>query len=607
MAREKGGLIFEMKLTFKEKKKFNYFLKEKRSRIDLLRDSRMDIDEIDRTILLELERDPWATNKSISEIVALTPQAIGIRIKKMKEQGLIGGIKILKPLAKQSEMMKEVKRIKTGILGFDEYLGGGFPHPSTILLVGESGTGTTVFGLRLLWEALKNDLKCAYFAVERPIDFVKQQIQNFGWDLSRFKSTFKLIDGYNIIKNDIGEHELLGDVEVRKIYEDLISEQKAISPNMDIVFFDNFTELLKLAKGLTLEMQLINQLGVNIIKNKSEASFFYVLKEPIISPDALLILKSYADGVIRFQKEIINQETHHRLLIEKMVLTNHPFKEIEFHITSDGILLNEYLLHQRAIQQQPSSQSNALFDIAELDYLTQGLPFGSVWLLEVDNIFSPSDILKIYVNFFIDGIVHQRVCKFVPPKAAFYQVLDIFEKAFQSHKVLRKRNITFEDQVNQGRMVLNDYFNQSLVLEDATKKALFKRTSWSSEAEKNWNILWEGLLGQKGERSYYGIDVSDLLDLNLTEEQILNLIKNVLAVLQKRGDVIIVTMNPSMHSSIFVSKFEYYAAGIIRVWVKIQGEAPTLKYLQVVKTPAGTPSAAHLLEINDLPPYIHLI
>jgi hypothetical protein len=209
----------------------------------------MDIDETDRKILQELEKDPRASNKSISEIAGLTPQSVGIRIKKMRDLGIIGGIKILKPLAKQSEGVREVKRIKTGILGLDDYLGGGFPHPSTILLVGESGTGTTVFGLRLLWEALKNDLKCAYMGVERPIDQVKQQLQNFGWDLSRFKTNFKLIDGYSIIRNYIGEKDVLGDVEIRGIYQEVIDQQKAILPGMDLVFFDNFTELLKLAKG----------------------------------------------------------------------------------------------------------------------------------------------------------------------------------------------------------------------------------------------------------------------------------------------------------------------------------------------------------------------
>lgn len=566
----------------------------------------MDIDEIDRKILQELEEDPRASNKSISEKVELTPQAVGIRIKKMRDLKIIGGIKILKPLAKQNKVTREAKRIKTGILGFDDYIGGGFLYPSTILLVGDSGTGTTIFGLTLLWEALKSNLKCAYFAMERPIDQVKQQFLNFGWDMNHVK-TFQFIDGYSIIRNHLGEKEILGDMEVREIYDEIIGEQRAISLNTNIILFDNFTELLKLAKGLSIETQLINQLGINIIKYKEDASYLYVLKTPIISPDALLTLKSSADAVIRFRKEIVNHKTYHRLLIEKMILSNPPSMEIGFHITKEGIILNEYLLHQQALQQQPSSQSNALFDIPELDYLTQGLPFGSVWLLEVDNIFSPSDVLKIYVNFFIDGIIHQRICKFVPPKASFHQVLHIFEKAFQMHEVLQKNKITFEDQVIQGHMVMNDYFNQSLMLEDATKKDLFKRTPWSSEAAKNLNILFEALLSLKGERSYYGIDLSDLLDLNLTEEQILELTKNLLTIIQKRGDVIIITMNPSMHSSPFVNRMEYYAAGIIRVWVKTQEASPTLKYLQVVKTPTGTPSAAHLLETSDTPPYIHLI
>lgn len=565
----------------------------------------MEIDEIDRNILQELEKDPRATNKKISDRVGLTPQAVGIRIKKMRDAGIIGGIKILKPLLQRIDTFKEIKKIKTGISGFDEYIGGGFPYPSTVLLVGESGTGMTVFGLKMLWEALKNDLKCAYFAIERPIDYVVQQLQNFGWDVSH-NENFQFVDVYSIIKKYIGDTGLLGNIDILNIYQDLVDQQRELIPKMNILFFDNFTEFIKLAKGPSLEASLIDQLGINIIKYKTDLSCFYVMKTPLISPEALLNLKSYADGVIQFRKQIINQQIIHSLLIEKMLFSSNPPTEIKFFITNEGIILEAQLLHHDAMLHQPSSQNNALFDVPELDYLTQGLPFGTAWLLEIDNLLPLSDVLKFYSNFFINGIIHQRICYFIPPRASFNLLLEIFIKAFQTNKILRKKNIILEDQLMQRQMIIYDYFNQSSIFEEDTKKNLFEPFSWSSEANKNQEIILDSLLKHQGKNIYYGVDLSNLLELKLNDDQILELTKNVLTLIRKRGNVAIATLNHSMHSPTFVNKIEYYADGIIRVWVKTQEEYTPQKFLQVIKMPLGNPSAAHQFQMSDIPPYIHM-
>ena len=566
----------------------------------------MDIDEMDRKILQELEKYPRASNKKISGRVGLTPQAVGIRIKKMREAGFIGGIKILKPFLTRIDAFKEIKRIKTGITGFDECIGGGFPHPATILLVGESGAGTTLFGLGMLWQALRENLKCAYFSMERPIEHVVQQMQNFGWDMSRHEN-FQLVDVYSIIKRHIGESPLLGNIDILNIYQEIIEQQKALMQSMNILFFDNFTELIKLPKGPPMESSLVDQLGVNIIKYKRDLSSFYVLKPPIISPNILLILKSYADGVLQFQKRIVNQQIHYALLVEKLILSDHPPTEINFQITKEGIILEDQLLHHEALQHQPSGQNFAFFNIPELDYLTQGLPFRSAWILEVDNIFPLSDLLKFYVNFFMDGIAHDKVCYFIPPKVSFNLLIDVFTKAFQANKLLRKRNISFEDQLLQRQMVIYDYFNQVLMLEDETKKNLFEPFSWSSDPQKNQELLLGTLLKQKDEHSYYGVDVSNLLDLNLSDDQIEAITKITLTILQKRGDITIATLNPSMHSPAFVNKMEYYADGIIRLWVKAQEEYAPQKCLQIVKTPSGNSSAVYQVRVNDIPPYIQII
>ena len=64
-----------------------------------------------------------------------------------------------------------IKRIETGIIGFDGLIKGGFPIASTVLLTGSPGTGKTIFGLQYLYNgALKFREKGLYVTFEQTED-----------------------------------------------------------------------------------------------------------------------------------------------------------------------------------------------------------------------------------------------------------------------------------------------------------------------------------------------------------------------------------------------------------------------------------------------------
>ncbi len=50
------------------------------------------IDSIDRTILRELQRDGRQTNRELSQRVGLSPNATGVRVKRLVENGYVTGI-----------------------------------------------------------------------------------------------------------------------------------------------------------------------------------------------------------------------------------------------------------------------------------------------------------------------------------------------------------------------------------------------------------------------------------------------------------------------------------------------------------------------------------
>ncbi len=78
------------------------------------------------------------------------------------------------------------KRIPTGIAELDPLIEGGLKAGKTYLVIGEPGTGKTVFGLQFLVSGLMEKEKGLYVAIdEKPADVIEQAV-SLGWDLTPF-------------------------------------------------------------------------------------------------------------------------------------------------------------------------------------------------------------------------------------------------------------------------------------------------------------------------------------------------------------------------------------------------------------------------------------
>jgi KaiC/GvpD/RAD55 family RecA-like ATPase len=567
----------------------------------------MEIDDIDRQILQVLEEDPRMSNKKISQIVGLTPQAVGIRIKKLKDARIIGGIKVSPYVAASSKRVREIERLSTNIEGFDKYIGGGFPNPSTILLLGESGAGTTVFCLKLLWTALNEGLNCAYFSIERPFEQVIQQLKSFGWDPSQSENV-KFVDVFKIINQHINEFESISHIDLLQIYREMIEQRKNLMPHVDIIFYDSFTEFIKLSKGSQYEGALINQLGINIMKQKGDQICFYVFKPHMLTQDSLMTVKSYADGIIQFRKEFQDTQINRYLLIEKMIFSDHHLMEIKFHINTQGIVLNENYLKYLAHQNPPLNESAALFNVTELDYLTQGLTYGTTWILEVDSIFSSNDLFKFYVNFLIDGLARQATCMIaIPMHLNHTEIVDYLNRSIKHHKILRKIDVKLDELISKQQLVLFNLFQNEPVTEeqpDVVVQDYFRPVRWSSDRERNLTRFAELMdnISKENIHVYMGLTISDLLGFPLNESDILKMYEMLVKLVQRRHDILLTAFSPSLFQPSTLSKLEYYSDGIIKL-----GVSSGMKHIQVLKTPKGDPSAVHEIRFHEDPPYIQII
>ena len=89
-----------------------------------------------------------------------------------------------------------VNRVRTGIPGVDEMLGGGFIEGDSVIVLGSAGTGKTVFGLQYLVNGVRQFNENGMFVTfEQLPDQLYRDALNFGWDLRKLEkeNRFRLI------------------------------------------------------------------------------------------------------------------------------------------------------------------------------------------------------------------------------------------------------------------------------------------------------------------------------------------------------------------------------------------------------------------------------
>jgi KaiC/GvpD/RAD55 family RecA-like ATPase len=75
-----------------------------------------------------------------------------------------------------------MKKLKTGILGLDSLLDGGFNEHSATIMVGSAGTGKTTMALQFLRRGLETGSDGIYITLEEPRAQIIEEARSMGWD-----------------------------------------------------------------------------------------------------------------------------------------------------------------------------------------------------------------------------------------------------------------------------------------------------------------------------------------------------------------------------------------------------------------------------------------
>ncbi|KXA99147.1 hypothetical protein AKJ41_05875 [candidate division MSBL1 archaeon SCGC-AAA259O05] len=221
-------------------------------------------------------------------------------------------------------------RVKTGIPNFEKLVEGGIPKGNTVLLIGNYGTGKTIFGIQYLIRGINMfDESGIFVTFEDDREMIMKYGKKFGWPIETKEKEDDLrilggspgkVEGFSKIARKTGEGILEEIIEIVKEFD----AKRLVIDGLD-EFSSHFEDDRKFKSEIArLRRKLSNWGCTSILTSRPE-----------------LGIKGLADGVIILHYEGQIEKTR-AIEIRKMRRTDHTDRMCPFEITDEAITVTGY-------------------------------------------------------------------------------------------------------------------------------------------------------------------------------------------------------------------------------------------------------------------------
>jgi len=221
-------------------------------------------------------------------------------------------------------------RVKIGIEGLDQMMGGGLIPDTIGAIIGTYGTGKTTFALQFIWEGLKNGEKVIYISLEENEDRILLYMKQKNWDIAPY-----LGSALTIIKLDPSDFNLAVN-RIKNELPTLVKELGATRAVIDPVSL--FEDLFERAPDRRREMSrfveaLRSQHCTILLTSETDKDNTFASKHNLI--------EYLADTVIllRYVRPSDLTDVHLALEVVKMRLSGHSREIKPYEIQQDKVLV----------------------------------------------------------------------------------------------------------------------------------------------------------------------------------------------------------------------------------------------------------------------------
>jgi circadian clock protein KaiC len=287
----------------------------------------------------------------------------------------------------------------TGIVEFDDIIGGGFPKGSIILLAGSSGSGKTIFSFKWLFEGVKNNENGIYITLTEPLFKSLKNLESMSfYDRNAIEQEkVKIID-----IEDICEKEKFDQEKIIDFIEENVKQTNAKRLCIDSVtaIAYNLDDKAKIRKFIFELGKILSTLGCTTILTSEvgdEKKFSVYEVEEFIS-----------DVILRLDQIKERDELQRRMQIIKMRGRSYKADDIDFKISECGIIVFPRI---RPILKYPSTGKRISTGNTTLDEMMFGGVFEGSSALIVGSTGTGKSVLCI--QFIIDGLRKGEACFYV--------------------------------------------------------------------------------------------------------------------------------------------------------------------------------------------------
>lgn len=253
-----------------------------------------------------------------------------------------------------------IRRLKTGIPGLDNLLGGGLPEFSFNLIAGTPGSGKTTLAHQLMFSLAKPDNRALFFTVlgEPALKMLRYQQQFPFFDINKVNQSIRYVN--------LSEDLLEGNFD--QVLARIAEEVKDYAPSL--VFVDSFRSVMQSAKpqehGPSELQRFVQQLGMQMT---SWLATTFLIGEYLVPESESSAVFTVADGILWLSQNMQRNSMVRKMQVVKMRGQSQASGLHTFRISDEGIQV-----FPRAIAEQGATLEPAIKAAAGKQRVAMGIP-----------------------------------------------------------------------------------------------------------------------------------------------------------------------------------------------------------------------------------------
>jgi len=212
--------------------------------------------------------------------------------------------------------------------------------PSSLLLIGPSGVGKTIFCKQFLYNGLADGETCLYVATSESPTAIEKSMKSFGFDTTSFKEndSFRIIDCYSWKVGGASSSKYVvtnpGDLAALS----MVIEKAMRGLNKIRLAFDSITGLTSVCDYNSTYFSKFLQVITAKIKDLNGNSIFVVAPEAH-DPQFISYLRQVFDGTLEMKEDESGEEIRRLLRVFSLKGASHKTHWTPFEITDHGIVV----------------------------------------------------------------------------------------------------------------------------------------------------------------------------------------------------------------------------------------------------------------------------